>query len=882
MKTSARIWLFRAYLTVTLLFLAIGSASAVVSQVICVPWQGDVNKQHTAISGSPVQLQGVIKTTDTTPVYYQWSYGDGTTSAITTLSGSTKYNVAAPYTYTAANETPFTATLQVSNTNSISNPFAVVMSSNFLVKIEASSQNALINIAIDNGLWWLYNQANKGSYYNAGYLPQAYDGSPVMVWEQDNYVVTYTAPTAAAVQAFGINGHQIKGNPALDPYVEAVQDGMNYLVKGYFYWTTNPALTALAIAPESTHPADNPDSNNNGYGVQVYDYEASHIPYQTGGVMDAIIASGVAPGDLTGRDFTQQSSTINHNWTYGELLQDMADMYAWGQYDGANCDGGLCGSWWYGWNYGFPGDNSASQWGAIGMIPAQQSPWNVVVPQWVKTYNQNWVNYSFCPTDAGPVHAFFSYNSPCGCAGDSCLQTTAAAMVEMAFNGQTTADPKWAPAQQYLTDDWYGFLYNGSSWGGNSTYGWYGFAKAMRLAQPTAITTIQKTGDATPFDWYYGDLTASCTSQSDCRKGLAQRIIEAQSADGSWQNGNLSNPPLTTAWMINILNPTLFAAAPIACFTASPNPGFANQNVIFNPSCSGDSAPGKTIANLTKFEWSWTNDGVYEVSSATPSLQQHPFACPGLSLVPPVPCTYPVTLRVSDDNTPPLTATTIVNVNITNPPHPPVANAGGPYLTSTCSNDSVQLNGSQSYDPDQGLSETNCPTCAAGALIAWNWDLIPPLTFTGTPNATGVTPLLTSANIANDFFIGTQSIGLQVVNNTATAFPDSGVGNQTNAAFTSVSVVPGCICNLVAAPKSGVVQLSWTGLTGNQTYDIARSTTGPNSGFTTIASGYSTPNQAYQDRTVTNGTTYYYRVTVHGSTACMSAAAQAKPVATVR
>ena len=110
--------------------------------------------------------------------------------------------------------------------------------------------------------------------------------------------------------------------------------------------------------------------------------------------MDAIIASGVLPGDLTGRDFTGDDAQ-SHNWTYQRTAPGYgghACLGAMGRRHG--CNGGVCGSWWYDWNYGSPGDNSASQWPAIGMLPAQKAPWNVIVPQWVKTYNANWLEYS--------------------------------------------------------------------------------------------------------------------------------------------------------------------------------------------------------------------------------------------------------------------------------------------------------------------------------------------------------------------------------------------------------------------------------------------------------------------------------------------------------
>ncbi len=517
--------------------------------------------------------------------------------------------------------------------------------------------------------------------------PHTYDGSPFVAWLQTSYVYTLATPTASAVHAFGINGHKVKGNPDEDPYVDAVRGGMNYLVNGYNYYATYPALQGVAIAPNASHPLDNPDANGNGYGIQVYDWQENHVPYQAGQIMDAIIASGFAPTDLTGRDFAP-STPKSHNWTYLELLQDMADMHAYGQNDAGNCNGGICGSWWYNWNYGSPGDNSASQWPAIGMLPAQEAPWNVVVPPWVKTYNANWLAYSMgCSGPSSAVTActydYFSYNGVGGCAGDNCQQTTTSGMVQMIFDGQTTSDLKWTRAQKRLADQWRSFTHDGSTWGGPRIYGWYSFAKAMRLALPTQVTQLVKSTNVS-FDWYYGNPSnATCTNETTCEKGLAARILEIQTKSGAnwgaWEGTGLTNLPLTTAWMIVTLRPTLFAAAPIACFSAAPNPSFADLPITFDPSCSSHSESGKGLANLKKFDWDWNNDGVYDATSASPSPQLHSFACASL------PCTYPVTLRVSDDNNPALTATTVVNINITNPPHPPVADAGGPYIVSSCS-----------------------------------------------------------------------------------------------------------------------------------------------------------------------------------------------------
>ncbi len=839
---------------------------------------GPVDASNSIIDTSAAaQLKGVIKTTDTSSIWYKWVYGDGTESAVMgPLSGATKYNVETSHTYSGAVGTPFTAKLQVSNTD----PFATVMEDAYLMKIEADDINARINIGIDKGLWWLYKQGNQLGVY-AGY-PHTYDGSPFVVWLQTNYVYTLATPTASAVHAFGINGHKVGGDPDEDPYVEAVRGGINYLVQGYNYYTTLPALNAVAIGPV-THGSvvDNPEAGQaapNGYGIQVYDWYADHTPYQSGQIMDAIIASGVSPDDLTGRDFTRTDGTVVKNWTYRELLQDMADMHAWGQSDSTGCNGGVCGSWWYGWNYGYPGDNSASQWGAIGMLPAQNPPWNVVVPQWVKDYNANWLAYSMgCSGPSANVtacsYSYFSYNGVAGCAGDSCLQTTTSGMVQMIMDGQTTSDLKWQKGEKYVADRWLNFTHTASDWGGSKTYGWYSFAKAMRLAQPTPVTQLVKTSGAS-FDWYYGDpTTTACTTEANCEKGLAPRILEIQSTDGSWATGNLTNAPLTTAWMIITLRPTLFAAAPIACFSASPNPSYAGLPISFDPACSGHSEAGKDITNLTLFEWDWDHDGIYDEASTSPAVTSHAFDCAVL------PCTYPVSLRVTDDNNPALTATAVVNINITNPPHPPVADADGPYLVSLCATDSLKLDGSGSFDQDEGQFETGCTTCPPDTITAWDWDLVSPLTFDAI-NKSGEMPTLTSAEIASFFTAGSHNIGLRVSDNTALAYPASGQQNLTNADFGTVDVRNGCLCTLKARAKTGMVQISWIGSTTGNTYNIYRSTSGPNTGFELIRSGYTNPYPLYVDRGLVNGTTYYYRVERVDQTgaACMSNSASGKPV----
>lgn len=777
-------------------------------------------------------LKGVIKTTNSDQIWYKWSFGDGTESAVTSLSGATKYKVEAKHVYAGATGTPYTAKLQVSN----STPFVLAKESPYHLRLEDNTLDARINIAIDKGLWYLYKNPN-----NTG---TTFDGSASMSWRDSGYGV-YASPTASAIQAFAINNHKIKGDATVDPYVEAVQLGMNYLMKG------NQSLVGV------TGLAD----GNNSVGIKT-NY-ANHQIYEGGQVMDAIIASGALPADLTGRSFAGSTSNI---WSYGQVLQDLADMYLY--YQHAN---GAYGEWDFGSG---ENDNSSSQWAAIGMFPAQAPPWNITIPASVKTKTTNWVHTSYCPS--GSYAGSFGYQGACQC-NDACYNTTPCGLMQLNFSDVESTDAYWAAGAKYMADHWWGLLQDGSAWGNQKTYGFYSFVKGMRLAQPAPVEQITKSNGQS-FDWYRGGSNLTNTTNFD--KGLAVRILEIQNADGHWI-GNLTGDSLTTAWMIIALKPTLFAAAPSACFSANPKKTYSDADITFDPNCSSHTETGKTIANLTKFEWDWNNDGVYDETTTTPTVMHHSFTCAN------PPCTFPVKLKVSDDADPALTHTKVDEVMVTNPPHPPVANAGGPYVASLCAADTLVLDGSKSLHPDQGLFETNCTTCVGAKIVKYDWDLQAPLNFDAV-NASSNDPAKTAAVTPASFFAsaGAAAIALRVTDNAISgpAFPGSGLsGDQTGTAFGSVDVKAGCLCTITARAKTGMVQLNWAAAehTATTAYNIYRSTEGPNTGFTKIRSGYTNAYPLFVDTGLTNGKTYYYRVEkvlATGGT-CGSKAVSGKPMA---
>jgi len=944
------------------------SASADISNVIPIPWEGDVTKFHTAVTGQAITVKGLIKTTDTSSFQYQWNFGDGSPfTALTSLSGQTRYLVSTTHAYTGSVGTPFVAWLIATNPTT-----TTAISNQYLVQIQAAGLDANINIAIDNGLWFEYQ---RGNYVPAGSTATSFNtfDQTACVWWQSsgsfNGSGFYSAPTASAVQAFEINGSLATGNFNQDPYAEYVAGGLNFLFKGYSYGSSIPVLQAVNIAPRSIDPWDNPDSNGDGIGIQTYDDEGSRDPYQGGMVIDAIVASGT-PNTLTGRQFIS-----GVNFTYQQVVQDMCDMYAWGQdiadiewttfpstltslpvgtpdsitfnmfdlncggegtytfyvngqsvgtsavppycncngnghanvtvagsalasawslnsppnmavsYTGGGsygpswihatlsfsgsdltlcltnfnsqgcdntyaCDGynnsaftasnlvssfpvltdnkvaGIIGGWHYTWQYGDQGDNSASQWAAIGQIAAQQPPFNAVVPQWVKDYDNNYLNYSYT-TDNGGLWGHFGYNSPGqftesdGYYGEA---TTPSGMVQLVLDGYTTSDPRWQAAEAWLAQNWDATTYPSSeNWLYNVTnqtiYGAYAVTKAMRLAQPSAVVTFATNN----FDWYHGNVADP--------NGLAKIVSDNLVAHGAWwvYNGEGSGndywagQTLATAWAVIILKPNLFSAGPTACFSANPNPGFAAPSTIsFDPTCSTDPQPGG-IANLVTFDWNW-GDGTPDTITSTPEVVTHAFTCASL------PCSYVVTLTVYDNSSPQLNSSAQQTINITQPPHPPVAVPGGPYIVSLCSCDGLTLDGAGSFTPDQGLSQNNCNSCPPDGLTSYGWAL------QGAPyvygDSTNTNVVLNSTGIATYFpASGTYQIGLQVVDDAASSFPTGTPNNLTNDAFTSVTVY-NCGPTVTATPGCGSVALSWNDV-GASSYIILTSTTGPNSGFTT-------------------------------------------------
>jgi hypothetical protein len=266
--------------------------------------------------------------------------------------------------------------------------------------------------------------------------------------------------------------------------------------------------------------------------------------------------------------------------------------------------------------------------------------------------------------------------------------------------------------------------------------------------------------------------------------------------------------------------------------------------VALDASRSYDADPRRAIVT---YEWDFDDDGAFD---ATGLRVQHRFAC---SPAGSVPCKVLVTLRVTDDGEPALTAEDTVVINVTHPPHPPVARAGGPYLA--CIDERAILDGEASFDIDTGHSETGEPPF--DQINAYDWDLN---LATGAPfdaiGATGAHPNVRFHGA------GTRDAALRVTDNTALAYPSSGKPDLVDSAATTLSVVDcACMGRVVGRAHTNIVQLVWQPVAGAASYDVYRATQ-PNAGYVLRGDDVVSDRATYLDPVGMSGT-YWYRITPH-------------------
>ncbi len=631
--------------------------------VVTVPWVAfDPLVPHETYNGKPIRLKGIVRDAD--PVSYEWDFGDGTQSGVLTVTNP--FDLSVEHTYpNAPDGTPFVATLTV--TDAAGNQG----SATYPVIVKPQNLTTEINVAIDEGLWYLHQTQTRSTA----------EGFATGYWTSN----ARASATASAIQAFEINGHLESVDHQVDPYAETVQRGLRQLFRD---------LGTISIG---TQTYGEPDSNGNGIGIQTGVNSSGGQPiYQGGQVMDAIASSGSpltiavtgGPG-IKGR-------------SYFDILTDMADAFAWGQ-----TEQGSGGAWRYAWNSSI--DNSAAQWGAIGLLAAQDI-FGIPYPLWVEERNIVWLNRSYAALQTG-----FGYTT-----GGTSRAGTPSGMVQLIMDELDTSDYRWKTSERWIANNWTNqYIINP---GNRPYYPYYALTKAMRLALPEAVETFAANG----FDWF-----------RDPELGLARTLIDDQLPNGQFPGSEWITAQLRSAWGVIILSRTLFVQPPVADAGRDRVWG-VDIPLEFDASNSFHLDPFREIVS---YEWDFDGDGNFDFQSDQPfatytySLEDYPEDT--------LPVAIDVRLRVTDNNIPPLTDNDTVEIIIAVPPHPPVAEAGGDY--SCTAGLPCELDGSGSFDID--------PT---DFIARYEWDLDGfPFDYT---DATGVNPTPV-------FEEGVHNIGLRVYDN---------------------------------------------------------------------------------------------------------------------
>jgi len=525
--------------------------------VVCVPWQftGSTEVPHRTWSGKEIRLKGTVKGGIGT-LQYTWDFGDGS-PATEPATVTDKFVIETAHTYTGTPGTLFTARLTVKDSleNTHHDTYPVVILEDVL--------DTRVDVAIDEGLWWLHKNQTRaqGDYW-------------------DGRIYTYGYPnseTGSAMQAFLINGHKETGSEREDPYVDTVKRGMRMLFR---------QLAEYSVYSQTYGDPDYPyDGTGNHIGL--VSRWSSYMPYEGGMIMDGIVASG------TPNRVAWAGNANVAGRTYKEILQDMVDAYAWGQSDNSDCGGG----WRYGWNE-WP-DNSACQWAAIGMIPTTQAPWHCVIPQWVRNRNNVWLSYSY-----SPENRWFGYTDRGG--GNNGSQATRpSGMVQMVMSVDNyKSDSRWIGTEGWFAEagNWDWFM------NCRSYYAWYAFVKAMRLSRSETLSN--------GFNWFRGSYGVA-----------EKLVGEQESDGTWIEHSQTTHPgnyydTFVTAWSVIMLTPSLFVLPPVAD-AGSDVVWKCGLPLTFDGSGSYHLDPTKRIV---LYEWDFDGDGVFDYSGDNP-VASHTFEC---------------------------------------------------------------------------------------------------------------------------------------------------------------------------------------------------------------------------------------------------------------
>jgi len=356
------------------------------------------------------------------------------------------------------------------------------------IPVQAATQLE-IDQAIQDGLAWLATQQQVD-----GRICQMPYSNPV-------------AATAAAVLAFENEGHFPGGGTA---YSGVVEDGLDFI------------FNYAKIVPIIPQPAGDPDSDGDGNGVSFWDDAVEREVYETGMVMQAIVASNTPDRVVT--------TGACNGWTYEGVMVDVVDWVAFGQVDAGSGRGG----WRYYANYS-NSDNSTAQWPVLGLIAAEQ--WGINAPPFVKTELNIWIDY--IQNDASGGSGYSDPNTYVN------IAKTGGLLVEMYYVGDANNTARAQAAIDFIDSRWNAAP--SGTWYGNKghSYAMFSVFKGLELMEIANIPSAPANTETPAGDWW-GD--------------YCEFIVNAQAVDGHWDAYYPSywNSWLSTGWYIVILQATIF------------------------------------------------------------------------------------------------------------------------------------------------------------------------------------------------------------------------------------------------------------------------------------------------------------------------------------
>lgn len=393
----------------------------------------------------------------------------------------------------------------------------------FLCGTAFAATEAQKQAAIDNGLAYLASQ-------------QLGDGSWSGSWDYKS------AETGAALLAFQDNGYKAGTNVVINSidYGDVVGKGLRFL---------ETQIQSVAIGPQA---AGNPDTNGNGIGYKFVPGGAnSRDTYVTGLALPAFTKANQTTlatiGPAAGK-------------TYGQIVQDTVDYYAWGQNEPSA--GSYRGGWRYYANSG-DSDNSTSQWPVIGLLFAKEN--GATVPGFVGSELAYWIEQTQYHNPGSYKDGSAGYTS----AGPNDYNNdakTGALLVEMYIAGYNLSGPEAQAAIGYLNRSWQETANN--TWDGNfgHPYAMWGVYKGLQASiglgdgkgNPLDITNLHSQASYGAF----GAIDPSLGDVWNWWEDYCSWLVQQQAGNGSW--GGYSNWPslLATPWYINILKATKIVDEP--------------------------------------------------------------------------------------------------------------------------------------------------------------------------------------------------------------------------------------------------------------------------------------------------------------------------------